>query len=109
MVSTSGPARTVKTYSFSATDNGAVPPAQLRGRIVVIGATAGELQDVHTVSGWASAPMSGPEIEADAMATLMRGAPLRSAPAVVNWLLLVVAALLLPRARGAPDSRAGSC
>ena len=91
-----GPAGTVKTYSFSDVYNGVVPPAQLRGRIVVIGATAGELQDVHTVSGWASAPMSGPEIEADAIATLMRGAPLRSAPPAANWLVLVVAALLLP-------------
>ena len=91
-----GPAGTVKTYSFSDVYNGVVPSAALRGRIVVIGATAGELQDVHTVSGWASSPMSGPEIEADAIATLMTGAPLRSAPALVNWLVLIVAALLLP-------------
>jgi CHASE2 domain-containing sensor protein len=91
-----GPAGTVKTYSFSDVYNGVVPRAALRGRIVVIGATAGELQDVHTVSGWASSPMSGPEIEADAIATLMNGAPLRSAPPLVNWLVLIVASLLLP-------------
>ncbi len=91
-----GPAGTVKTYSFSDVYNGVVPAAALRGRIVVVGATAGELQDVHTVSGWASSPMSGPEIEADAIATLMKGAPLRSAPALVNWLVLIVAAVLLP-------------
>jgi CHASE2 domain-containing sensor protein len=91
-----GPAKTVKPYSFSAVYNGAVPSAAFRGRIVVIGATAGELQDTHAVAGWSSAPMSGPEIEADAIATLMTAAPLRSAPAILNWLLLIVAALALP-------------
>ena len=33
---------------------------ELRGRIVVIGATASYLQDQHAVGGWGSAPMSGP-------------------------------------------------
>jgi CHASE2 domain-containing sensor protein len=91
-----GPAGSVKAYSFSAVLSGDVKPAAFRGRIVVVGATAGVLQDAHTVGGWASQPMSGPEIEADAIATLMTGAPLRSAPPLVNWLLLVLAALLLP-------------
>ena len=91
-----GPAGTVKTYSFSDVLSGPVKPAALRGRIVVVGATAGDLQDAHTVDNGASQPMSGPEIEADAIATLMSGAPLRSASPLVNWLLLIVAALLLP-------------
>jgi CHASE2 domain-containing sensor protein len=90
-----GPAGTVKPYSFVDVLKGRVNPAALRGKIVVVGATASDLQDVHSVSGW-GAPMSGPELEADAIATLMTGAPLRSAPAIVNWLLLIVAVLLLP-------------
>ena len=40
--------------------------------------------------------MSGPEIEADAISTLLANARLRSAPAAVNWLLIVFAALVLP-------------
>jgi CHASE2 domain-containing sensor protein len=91
-----GPAGTVKSYSFSDVLSSAFNPALLRGRIVVVGATAGDLQDTHTVDYGANQPMTGPELEADAIATLMTGAPLRSAPALVNWLLVIVAALLLP-------------
>jgi CHASE2 domain-containing sensor protein len=91
-----GPAGTIPAYSFSDVLSRSFDPALVRGRIVVVGATAGDLQDEHTVGGWASQPMSGPEIEADAIATLMTGAPVRSAPAVLDWLTLLVAALLLP-------------
>jgi CHASE2 domain-containing sensor protein len=91
-----GPAGTVPTYSFADVLQQRVKASALRGRIVVIGATEGYLQDQHKVGGWASQPMAGPEIEANAIATLMTGAPLRSAPPLVNWLLLVVAAVLLP-------------
>jgi len=91
-----GPAGTVKAYSFVDALSPHFDPAAVRGRIVVVGATAGDLQDQHAVGGWTSQPMSGPEIEADAIATLMNGAPLGSVTALVNWLLLVVAALLLP-------------
>ena len=67
------------TVSFVDVLTGHVPLAQLRGRIVVVGATDSDLQDFHTAGGWPSAPISGPEIEADSISTLMRGAPLRSA------------------------------
>ena len=90
-----GPPGTVTHYSFVQVLAGHVNPALLRGRIVVVGATDTDLQDQHAVGGW-SEPMSGPELEADAIATLMTGAPLRSAPGAVNWLLLIVAATLLP-------------
>jgi CHASE2 domain-containing sensor protein len=90
-----GPARTVPLISFYKVLAPGFDPALVRGRIVVVGATASDLQDQHAVSGW-SLPMSGPETEADAIATLVNGASLREAPAWVNWLLLVVAALLLP-------------
>ena len=90
-----GPPGTVTHYTFIQVLAGHVNPALLRGRIVVVGATDPDLQDQHAVGGW-SEPMSGPELEADAIATLMTGAPLRSAPGAVNWLLLIVAATLLP-------------
>ncbi|MGA2757000.1 MAG: CHASE2 domain-containing protein [Solirubrobacteraceae bacterium] len=91
-----GPAGTVKSYSFSDVLSRGFNPALLRGRIVVVGATAGDLQDTHTVDYGANEPMTGPELEADAISTLMTGAPLRSAPLWLNWLLVLVAALLLP-------------
>jgi len=90
-----GPPRTVPEYPFYEVLSPKFDANLVRGKIVVVGATATDLQDTHAVSGWAL-PMSGPEIEADAIATLLTGARLRSAPAVINWLLLIVAALLLP-------------
>jgi CHASE2 domain-containing sensor protein len=91
-----GPAGTVPSYSFSDVLSRGFDPALVRGRIVVVGATAGDLQDTHTVDYGANQPMTGPELEADAISTLMTAAPLRSAPSLLNWLLVVVAALLLP-------------
>jgi CHASE2 domain-containing sensor protein len=91
-----GPAIAVPTVSMVDVLRGRVPPARLRGRIVVIGATDTDLQDFHTVGGWPSAPLSGPEIEADSIATLMRGAPLRSVGTALNWLVIVLAALIVP-------------
>jgi CHASE2 domain-containing sensor protein len=91
-----GPVGTVRSYSFSDVLSPGFNPALVRGRIVVVGATAGDLQDTHTVDYGPNLPMTGPELEADAIATLMTGAPLRSAPLLINWLLVIVGALLLP-------------
>jgi serine/threonine-protein kinase len=40
--------------------------------------------------------MSGPELEADVIATLLARAPLRAASSLLSWLILLVAALALP-------------
>jgi CHASE2 domain-containing sensor protein len=88
-----GPAGTVPIHSFINVLHGA-DAAQLRGRVVVVGNTAPTLQDQHPVSD--SALMSGPELEADAISTLLRGAPLRPASPLIDWLILAVAALALP-------------
>lgn len=85
-----GPPGTVPTYSLSALLDGEVNAAALRGRTVVIGATAPTVQDVH-VTAVSDAPMSGPEIQANAISTLLRGLPLRTAP---DWLGALVTALL---------------
>ena len=68
----------------------------MRGRIVVVGATDPALQDVHRVGGWGGSLLSGPELEADAISTLMTGAPLRSLSTTLEWLELALAALILP-------------
>jgi len=90
-----GPAGTVPPISFYKVLSPRFAANAVRGKIVVVGATAPDLQDLHAVSG-SSALMSGPEIEADAIATLLTGAKLRAAPAAVNWLALIVAAFALP-------------
>jgi len=90
-----GPAGTVPPISFYKVLSRGFKASAVRGKIVVVGATSPDLQDLHAVSG-SSALMSGPEIEADAISTLLTGARLRAGAAIVNWLLLILAALLLP-------------
>ncbi|HLW95137.1 MAG TPA: CHASE2 domain-containing protein [Solirubrobacteraceae bacterium] len=90
-----GPAGTVPVISFTNVLSPRFNAAEVRGKIVVVGATAGDLQDTHKTADGGNA-MSGPELEADAISTLMTDAKLRSAPGIVNWLLLIVGAVLLP-------------
>jgi serine/threonine-protein kinase len=85
----------VRPISFGSVLSSGFDAAKVRGKIVVVGATAPDLQDIHRVAD-GSAQMSGPELEADSIATLMTGAKLRSAPGVVNWLLLILGGVLLP-------------
>jgi CHASE2 domain-containing sensor protein len=84
-----GPAGTVRTVSFADVLAGRVPASTFAGRVVVVGATAPSLQDLHPTA--AGADMSGPEIQAAAISSALRGDPLRDAP---GW-ILVLAALLL--------------
>lgn len=72
-----------------------VPLSAFRGKVVVIGATAPSLQDIHATS--TTPAMSGPEIQADAIATALHGFPLRS---IGGWnvLLIVCLGLVVPLA-----------
>jgi adenylate cyclase len=93
-----GPPRTIRTLSFSQLLAHDYPPDFFRGRIVVVGATAPSLQDVHPTSSSGADEMSGPEIQASAIATLQEGIPLREVPDLVDLALVVVLALLAPLA-----------
>jgi CHASE2 domain-containing sensor protein len=86
-----GPPGTIDTVSFSDLVNGRVDAARVRGRIVVVGATAPTLQDVHPTPTASGKLMSGPEIEANAIYTATHGLPLHDVP---SWLKLVMVALL---------------
>ncbi|MTD44082.1 CHASE2 domain-containing protein [Conexibacter sp. W3-3-2] len=88
---------TVRTISFVDVLRGRAPGAALRGRTVVVGATAPGLKDtVATAAG--DGPMAGAEVHANAIATLVSGAPL--GPAGRGWTLLLTAlsGLLAPAA-----------
>ena len=89
-----GPGR-VRTVSFSQAYLERVPPEAFRDRIVVVGATAPSLQDRHPTS-WSGQAMAGPEVHANAISTLLRGMPLRSAAGWVDVLLAILLALLAP-------------
>jgi len=90
-----GPKGTIPTYSFSALVKGKIDPRALRGNIVIVGASAPSLQDLHATSA-GNEPMSGPEIQANAIWTLLHGLPLRTAPGWLNLLAIFALSLIVP-------------
>ena len=90
-----GPAGTVATYSFSQLIRGRIDANKLRGKIVVVGAAAPTLYDLHATPA-GSRPMSGPEVQANAIWTLLHGLPLGSAPGWLNLLAIFGLALVVP-------------
>ena len=91
-----GPPGTVKNVSFTDVLSGHFDPASVRGKVVVVGATAPVLQDEH--SHLRREPMSGPEVQANAIATALADFPLRSTSDAVALLLIVTLAALAPAA-----------
>ena len=75
-----GPPGTIPTVSFSDLVERRVDPAVVRGRIVVVGASAPTLQDVHFAPTAANEVMSRPEVQANAIWTALHGLPLRERP-----------------------------
>nr|MBA3408173.1 CHASE2 domain-containing protein [Solirubrobacterales bacterium] len=95
-----GPPGTIPAVSFSDLVRGRVDSRLLRDRVVVIGATAPTLQDVHPTPASSKDAMSGPEVQANAVWTALHGLPLRSAPGWAGWLAILVAGLALAALRG---------
>ena len=85
-----GPPGSIPTYSFSDVLRGRVSPSAFAGKVVVVGATAATLQDLHPTSTTGAQPMSGAEVQADAIWTALHDNPLKPGP---GW-LAVVAILL---------------
>jgi adenylate cyclase len=91
-----GPPGTVKSISYSKVLRGRFPPDLFKGKIVIVGASAPVLQDVHHTATSGSEQMPGPEIWANATETLLRGIPLRDAPAWLDAALIVLLGLVVP-------------
>jgi adenylate cyclase len=91
-----GPAGSFPSVSFSDVYFGHVPASFFKNKIVLIGATAPSLQDLHPTS--TDAQMPGVEIQANAISTVLRGFPLSSAPGWVNILLVVLLGVAVPLA-----------
>jgi adenylate cyclase len=92
-----GPARSFLRYSYSDVYQGHVPSEFFRNKIVVIGpGEAPSLQDIHQTP--VDPLMSGGEIQANAIATVLRGIPLRSSPAALAVFLIVLMSFLTPGA-----------
>src|SRR5207244_8035216 len=82
------------TLSFADLVRGHFDPATVRGKIVVVGASAPTLQDVHATPVGGSRLMPGPEVQANAIWTALHGNPLRSAPGWLDLALLLLLGLL---------------
>ena len=87
---------TIRTLSFIDVLDGRFDPGDLRGRTVVVGATAPSLQDVKPTSTSGDGLMAGPEIQAAAIDTVARGLPLESSPWAIDAALLVLLGLVAP-------------
>jgi CHASE2 domain-containing sensor protein len=85
-----GPPNTIRHVSFADVYEGLVAPSTFAGKVVVIGASAPTLQDLHQTSTTSNQPMAGVEVQANAIWTAMHGNPLGDAP----WWLTVIAILL---------------
>ena len=91
-----GPPGTIRTVSFSDVLRGRVPARTFAGKVVVVGVSAPTLQDVHQTSTATANPMSGPEIQANAIWTALHGNPLQPAPAWLDVLAILLLGAIAP-------------
>src|ERR1017187_227762 len=91
-----GPPGTVRAISYSQVYANKFPRAEVRDKIVIIGASDPVLQDNHTTPTSGSQFMDGPELQADAAATVLAGIPLRNGPGWLNVALIVLFGAALP-------------
>jgi adenylate cyclase len=93
----SGPSGHVRTLSFDAVLRGRFDATAVRDRIVVVGLTDKVEQDVHATAAGGDL-MSGAELHANAIQTILDGYPLGDAPGIAGVLLVLAAGLLAPLA-----------
>jgi adenylate cyclase len=89
-----GPPGTIQSISFSKVYYGRFKPGTFQNKIVIVGGTAPVLLDIHPTSTGDNMP--GPEIQANAVSTALRGFPLRSVPSWINVLAILVLGMLAP-------------
>jgi adenylate cyclase len=93
-----GDTPSLHSISFVDIYEGRFKDSQVRGKVVVIGATEPVDQDLHPTSTTRSGLMPGPEIQASAVITALEGFPLKDAPAWLDIVLIVVLGVLAPLA-----------
>ncbi len=91
-----GPAGTFQAIPFSKVLLGRYPPGTFRNRIVVVGASAPSLQDLHPTSTAGNELMNGPELQANVIATALDGFPLQSSPVGVDLYLILAMGVVIP-------------
>ena len=91
-----GPPETLRQESFYNVLTQKPNPALFANKIVIVGASAPILQDVHATATTNGATMSGPEVWGNAISTLLRGAPLREVPGWLSVLVIVLLGAIAP-------------
>jgi serine/threonine-protein kinase len=89
---------TIPAISFSRVLNDDVDPGFFAGRVVVVGASAPSLQDVHSTATGRGELMSGPEVQANAISTALAGFPLRDDSQGIDLAAIAFLGLLVPAA-----------
>jgi adenylate cyclase len=89
-----GSVETFPQISFAKVLKGEFPPGTFRNKLVIVGASNPSLQDIHPSPF--SQVMSGPEIWANATATLLEGVKLRNASGLVNILVIMLLGMTVP-------------
>src|SRR4029453_15904397 len=92
LIDFAGPARTIQSIPFSRVYLNSFPRGYFRDKIVVVGASAPSLQDVPPVA-FGQDEMPGPEIQANAIATVLHDLPLSLVPRWINLVLIIVLGL----------------
>jgi CHASE2 domain-containing sensor protein len=107
-----GPPGTVRPVSALDLLEGRVARGAFRNKVVVVGLTAPHAQlrkgvprDVHRTPLDRGAGMSGPEVQANALDTMLRGAPLRDVSQLID-ILAILALACIPAMAGLIRSRA---
>jgi len=89
-----GPPGSIRTVRAADVLAGTAPRAALRGKLVLVGVTARGADVVPKTPFGRSVP--GPEVQAAAIDTLLRGVPLRDVPFGVDVALIVILAIVAP-------------
>jgi adenylate cyclase len=91
-----GPPETFRSISYAKVMRGDFPAGLFQGALVIVGASSPILQDIHATSTTGGVDMAGPEIWANAAATLLQGVPLRFAPGWVDLLVILLLGVAVP-------------
>src|SRR4051794_9629650 len=89
---------TYRSIPFSRVLNGQFPPGFFKDKVVVVGASDPNLKDIAETSVSRSDLMSGPEINANAIATALDDFPLRSTPLGFDLFLIALMGVIAPLA-----------
>jgi adenylate cyclase len=91
-----GPPESFRSVSYTKVMRGDFPAGLFQGKLAIVGASSPILQDLHATATTGTVSMSGPEIWANATATLLKGIPLKDVGGGLNLLVIVLLGALTP-------------